>query len=131
MLAPPGTINGIGERCGNADLSAVLPNLVLKMGYSALHPGAISEMTRLSRMMADLLAQPEVLNQPFVGRGAFAHKGGMHVHAVQVRACVCAGRRGVALCEALCECVAFEMPSSKYRSSLDGGDVDLNANLTC
>ena len=79
-----GTINGFGERCGNADLTSVLPNLVLKMGYSALRrPKALTNLTELSRFVYETLNMNPRENQPYVGSAAFAHKGGMHVHAVQ------------------------------------------------
>src|SRR5205814_2136000 len=78
-----GTINGLGERCGNVDLISVIANLTLKKrGYEALQPGAVPYLTELSRYVyetANLHLRP---NQPFVGQSAFAHKGGMHVHAV-------------------------------------------------
>ena len=78
-----GTINGIGERCGNADLTSVIPNLIANYGYDCLHPDTLSRLTEVSRFVyeaANLNLRP---NQPFVGSAAFAHKGGMHVHAVQ------------------------------------------------
>jgi 2-isopropylmalate synthase len=79
-----GTINGLGERCGNVDLISVTANLALKKtGFEVLQPGAISYLTELSRYVyetANLHLRP---NQPFVGQSAFAHKGGMHAHAVQ------------------------------------------------
>jgi 2-isopropylmalate synthase len=78
-----GTINGFGERCGNADLISIIANLALKKhGYEVLQPGALAYLTELSRYVyetANLHLRP---NQPFVGSSAFAHKGGMHVHAV-------------------------------------------------
>lgn len=78
-----GTINGIGERCGNVDLLTVIGNLQLKLGYDCLVPGAVEQLTALSTAVyetAQVDAQP---GQPYVGANAFAHKGGMHVHAVQ------------------------------------------------
>lgn len=78
-----GTINGIGERCGNADLCSVIPNLVLKMGYHCLEDGGLRKLTEVSRYVyetANLLLRS---NQPFVGVSAFAHKGGLHVNAIQ------------------------------------------------
>jgi 2-isopropylmalate synthase len=77
-----GTINGIGERCGNVDLLSVIANLRLKMGYNTLKPGALRKLTELSRYVYELANMSLVDNQPYVGPGAFAHKGGMHVHAV-------------------------------------------------
>ncbi len=77
-----GTINGIGERCGNADLISAVANLVLKKGHEALIDGAVSHLTELSRYVYELSNMNFRSCQPFVGSSAFAHKGGMHVHAV-------------------------------------------------
>ena len=77
-----GTINGIGERCGNVDLIAVVGNLVLKQGYQCLTPGGVARLTELSRYVYELANMNFRPGQPFVGSSAFAHKGGMHVHAV-------------------------------------------------
>ncbi|MDY7010069.1 MAG: citramalate synthase [Planctomycetota bacterium] len=78
-----GTINGIGERCGNADLTSIIPNLVLKCGYECLTEGATQRLTEVSRYFSEVANLPLQENQPFVGLAAFAHKGGMHVHAVR------------------------------------------------
>jgi len=78
-----GTINGIGERCGNADLTAVVANLVVKYGYDCLRPNTLAQLTEVSRFVYEVANLNLRENQPFVGAGAFAHKGGMHVHAVQ------------------------------------------------
>ncbi len=78
-----GTINGIGERCGNVDLTTVAANLRLKLGYACLAENALLHLTDLSRYVYELANMNLVSYQPFVGTGAFAHKGGMHVHAVQ------------------------------------------------
>jgi len=77
-----GTINGLGERCGNADLVSVVANLALKKGYEVLRPGSVEKLTDLSRYVYELANLNHRSNQPFVGASAFAHKGGMHVHAV-------------------------------------------------
>jgi len=77
-----GTINGIGERCGNADLVSGIANLVLKKGYEALNDGAVAHLTELSRYVYELSNMNFRPGQAFVGSSAFAHKGGMHVHAV-------------------------------------------------
>jgi 2-isopropylmalate synthase len=78
-----GTINGVGERCGNADLIAVVANLALKReGYEVLLPGGVKRLTELSRYVYEIANMNFRSNQPFVGQSAFAHKGGMHVHAV-------------------------------------------------
>lgn len=78
-----GTINGIGERCGNADLVAVVANLVLKkQGYEVFDGQGIEHLTELSRYVYEIANMHFRVNQPFVGPSAFAHKGGMHVHAI-------------------------------------------------
>lgn len=77
-----GTINGIGERCGNADLISVIANLALKKGYDVLKPGGLTHLTELSRYVYEVANMNFRNGQAFVGTSAFAHKGGMHVHAV-------------------------------------------------
>ena len=77
-----GTINGYGERCGNANLVSVVANLVLKLGMDALPKSALARSTDLSRTVAEIANLALPLQQPFVGYGAFAHKGGQHVAAV-------------------------------------------------
>ena len=77
-----GTINGYGERCGNANLVSVVANLVLKLGIEALDQNSLSRSTDLSRTVAEIANLALPLQQPFVGYGAFAHKGGQHVAAV-------------------------------------------------
>jgi 2-isopropylmalate synthase len=77
-----GTINGIGERCGNADLVSVIANLALKEGHEVLRPGSLERLTEVSRYVYEIANMNFRANQPFVGGSAFAHKGGMHVHAI-------------------------------------------------
>jgi 2-isopropylmalate synthase len=77
-----GTINGIGERCGNVDLVSVAANLALKQGQQVLGGRGVQHLTELSRYVYELANMNFRSGQPFVGRSAFAHKGGMHVHAV-------------------------------------------------
>jgi 2-isopropylmalate synthase len=78
-----GTINGIGERCGNADLVSIVANLALKKkGYQVLGGRDLAHLTELSRFVYEIANMHLRSNQPFVGNSAFAHKGGMHVHAV-------------------------------------------------
>ena len=77
-----GTINGYGERCGNANLVSIIPSLSLKMGYRTLHPDRLAELTALSRFVAETAnLQPDSW-APYVGMNAFAHKGGMHQQGV-------------------------------------------------
>jgi 2-isopropylmalate synthase len=78
-----GTINGIGERCGNVDLTTVIANLELKYGYHCLPQGGLEGLTQISKAVWEALAQDGPLGQPYVGTSAFAHKGGVHVSAVQ------------------------------------------------
>jgi len=78
-----GTINGVGERCGNADLISVIANLGLKKkGYSVLQGRSLEHLTELSRYVYETANMHLRVNQPFVGQSAFAHKGGMHVSAI-------------------------------------------------
>jgi 2-isopropylmalate synthase len=79
-----GTINGFGERCGNADLISVVGNLAIKKrGYQVLGGQSLRHLTELSRFVYETANAHIRSNQPFVGQSAFAHKGGMHVHAIE------------------------------------------------
>lgn len=77
-----GTINGYGERCGNANLCSVIPNLQLKLGLEVLPKEKLRELTHLSYFVAELANLAPSPYQPYVGRAAFAHKGGIHVDAL-------------------------------------------------
>jgi 2-isopropylmalate synthase len=77
-----GTINGIGERCGNVDLVSVIANLALKRGFEVLQPGSLARLTEVSRYVYETANMNFRSNQPFVGGSAFAHKGGMHAHGI-------------------------------------------------
>ena len=77
-----GTINGIGERCGNVNLVSVIPNLQLKLGYDCVSKEQLQGLTQLARYVAEIANMILPNNQPFVGNSAFAHKGGIHVSAV-------------------------------------------------
>ena len=78
-----GTINGFGERCGNADLCSVMPAVALKMDGYAISPSLqLSQMTQLSRLFYELAVVRPNPQQPYVGSGAFSHKAGLHVNAV-------------------------------------------------
>jgi 2-isopropylmalate synthase len=77
-----GTVNGIGERCGNVDLVSVIANLALKRGHEVLQPGSLAHLTEVSRYVYETANMNFRPGQPFVGSSAFAHKGGMHTHAV-------------------------------------------------
>ncbi|WP_071515110.1 citramalate synthase [Geitlerinema sp. PCC 9228] len=78
-----GTINGYGERCGNANLCALVPNLQLKLGYDCLSEQQLSHLTETSRYVSEVANLAPNEHAAFVGRSAFAHKGGIHVSAVQ------------------------------------------------
>ncbi len=78
-----GTINGYGERTGNANLSVIIPNLQLKMGYQVTAPENLAGLTHLSHLVAELANMAPRDNDPYVGRDAFTHKGGMHADAVR------------------------------------------------
>jgi len=77
-----GTINGYGERCGNADLCALIPNLQLKMGYECLSDEQLRSLTDVSHYVSNRANLIPDHHQPYVGQSAFAHKGGMHVNAM-------------------------------------------------
>ena len=78
-----GTINGVGERCGNMDLLPLIANLQLKYNHDCLLPGRLKHLTEVSRYVYETANLNLVPGQAYVGSSAFAHKGGMHVHAVQ------------------------------------------------
>ncbi|RKY31389.1 MAG: citramalate synthase [Candidatus Omnitrophota bacterium] len=77
-----GTINGFGERCGNADLTAIIPILELKMGYRCVGKEKLVHLTRLSRYVYEIANIVPYPFQPFVGISAFAHKGGVHIDGI-------------------------------------------------
>lgn len=77
-----GTINGFGERCGNADLTAIIPILALKMNCDCISPKNLEKLVNLSRFISETANVPPVNSMPFVGKSAFAHKGGVHVSAI-------------------------------------------------
>ncbi len=81
-----GTINGYGERCGNANLCALIPDLELKLGRRCLPAGSLPALFELAHFVAEVANLPPDEHQPYVGRCAFAHKGGVHVAAVRRRA---------------------------------------------
>jgi 2-isopropylmalate synthase len=78
-----GTIDGYGERCGNANLCSAIPNLQLKLGYHCLDPQRLQKLTETSRFVSEIANLAPDSRAPFVGLSAFAHKGGIHVSAVQ------------------------------------------------
>ncbi len=78
-----GTINGIGERCGNANLCSIVPNLELKMRKAVLGERRLRRLREVSHFVAEIANLTPNKHQPYVGDSAFAHKGGVHIHAVQ------------------------------------------------
>ena len=79
-----GTINGYGERTGNADLISVVANLELKLDRPVLPPGLLREATRIAHAVAEVTNFPPASRQPYVGTSAFAHKAGLHASAIKV-----------------------------------------------
>ncbi len=78
-----GTINGLGERCGNANLCVLIPNLAFKLGFAVLDKEKIKMLTEVSRYIFEIANQTPVMNMPYVGESAFAHKGGLHIDALR------------------------------------------------
>ncbi len=81
-----GTINGLGERCGNANLCSVIPDLQIKQNYYCIPEENLSRLTALSHFVSELANLTHPHNLPYVGKSAFAHKGGVHVSAVMKEA---------------------------------------------
>jgi len=77
-----GTINGYGERCGNANLISIIANLKLKLGMECVSGLAMTELTEVARFVAEICNMKLSDNQPFVGESAFAHKAGVHINAI-------------------------------------------------
>ncbi len=79
-----GTLNGLGERCGNANLVSIVPSLMLKMGFeTGLDAEGLAQLTAVSRLLDERLNRASARNAAYVGESAFAHKGGLHVSAVE------------------------------------------------
>jgi 2-isopropylmalate synthase len=77
-----GCMNGYGERCGNANLASIIANLELKLGHTSIGPEKLASLASVCRFISELANLPLRNDQPFVGKSAFAHKGGVHVSAV-------------------------------------------------
>lgn len=77
-----GTINGYGERCGNADLISIIANLKFKLGIECIHEDRLKELTHISHFVSEVSNMKQRTDQPYVGDSAFAHKGGVHINAV-------------------------------------------------
>ena len=79
-----GSLNGLGERCGNANLTSIIPTLMLKMGFeTGVTPATLAKLTHVSRVLDERLNRAPNRGAPYVGESAFAHKGGLHVSAVE------------------------------------------------
>jgi 2-isopropylmalate synthase len=77
-----GTINGYGERCGNANLCSIIPNLKLKLGINCISDKKLENLTEVSRYVSEIANMIPQDNEPYVGNSAFAHKGGVHISAI-------------------------------------------------
>ncbi len=77
-----GTFNGLGERCGNANLSSIIPNLQLKQGFLCIPPEQLTNLTLTARLVAEIANVALNERDPYIGKSAFAHKGGMHIDGV-------------------------------------------------
>ncbi len=75
-------MNGYGERCGNANLASIIPNLQLKLGYECVSEDSMKQLTNVARYVSEIANVNMPINQPYVGNAAFAHKGGIHVSAI-------------------------------------------------
>ncbi|WP_297213851.1 MULTISPECIES: citramalate synthase [Thermodesulfovibrio] len=80
-----GTMNGFGERCGNANLCSLIPNLQIKLGFRCIDDEKLRNLTEISRFVYEIANLTPFKRQPFVGESAFAHKGGVHVSAIRKR----------------------------------------------
>ncbi len=78
-----GTVNGFGERCGNANLVSIIANLQLKLGYNCVPPARLRNLREVSTLVYELANVTPFARQPYVGRSAFAHKAGLHVSGIQ------------------------------------------------
>ncbi|TFG13550.1 MAG: citramalate synthase [Promethearchaeota archaeon] len=78
-----GTMNGFGERCGNTDLTSIIPILKLKMGVNCIKDEALGNLSEISHYVYEMANLPSFDDQPFVGKNAFSHKGGVHISAMQ------------------------------------------------
>lgn len=81
-----GTINGLGERCGNANLCSIIPNLKIKLGINCIPEQQLTYLREVSRFVSEIANIPPNRHQPYVGDSAFTHKGGLHVHAIRKKA---------------------------------------------
>src|SRR5438132_10629252 len=80
VLQVQGTINGIGERCGNANLSSIIPNLHFKMKMPSVTPDQLRKLREVSHYVAEIANLAPHKHQPYVGDSAFAHEGRVHIY---------------------------------------------------
>ncbi|HET8761107.1 MAG TPA: citramalate synthase [Nitrospiria bacterium] len=128
-----GTINGFGERCGNANLCSLIPNLQLKLQRPVISTAQLAHLTDASRYVFEIANLPAHKRQPYVGESAFAHKGGVHVHAVRkkaetyehVRPEVVGNRRRILVSDAAGRGSLLEK-AAEYGIDLDAGDPRLH-----
>jgi len=132
-----GTINGFGERCGNANLCSLIANLCLKLGRPVLTDAQLRHLTDTARFVSEIANLPAHKRQPYVGESAFAHKGGVHVHAVRkqaetyehVRPELVGNRRRILVSDASGKGSLLEK-AAEYGIDLDASDPRLQGILT-
>jgi len=131
-----GTIGGIGERCGNANLISIIANLSLKMNYTTIPPESLPHLTPLTYLVWEILNEPVPSRLPYVGSGAFAHKGGMHISGVKRNPITyehispeSVGNRRYFLLSDLSGRAALEEKLSEFGVSLPPGDRKLEELL--
>ena len=132
-----GTINGFGERCGNANLCSLIANLALKMNRPVLSEAQLRHLTETARFVFEIANLPSHKRQPYVGESAFAHKGGIHVHAVRKKAEtyehvppeVVGNRRRILVSDASGRGSLLEK-AAEYGLDLDASDPRLQGILT-
>jgi len=131
-----GTINGYGERCGNANLCAIIPILELKMGYRAIPDGSLEKLTEVSRFVDEVANVVPDDRLPFVGRCAFTHKAGVHADAVMKSpqtyehvAPECVGNDRRVLISELAGSSSVVQKAKKYDIDLSKGSPEISAIL--
>lgn len=132
-----GTINGFGERCGNANLCSLIANLSLKLDRRVVSEAQLRHLTEAARFVSEIANLPGNKRQPYVGESAFAHKGGVHVHAVRKRAEtyehvapeVVGNRRRILVSDAAGKGSLLEK-AAEYGLDVDAADPRLHSILT-
>ncbi|MBI4787741.1 MAG: citramalate synthase [Chloroflexi bacterium] len=131
-----GTINGYGERCGNANLCAIIPDLELKMGKTCLPPGHLEKLTRVSHAVSEIANLAPDDHMAYVGRSAFAHKGGIHVAAMRHNALsyqhvdpLCVGNEMRVVVSELAGRGNVVSKAEEFGISVEGNQTEVNAVL--